>query len=1305
MKLLTHTINNNLFILLDNTIIKKNKNKYKIYQNNLLINIFNETKFLKFISKKYKQYYNKIQRLINNKYKGGSSTEGLSDIGSSAIEGLSDIGSSLTDVTASINPFSSSSGTETVIDENTGKEIEKSKNAGEKLNELLEDEQSDYMLVLRTIMILSKIIPKEFDLNNYITKIYEDIQNNNSSLVFTKQYLLNKLNKNIFNDVLDICKDPDKIPLEKYIPKNDDEKFINIQTFVDNFILLNRIKNNIDVADIENENDIYYQYKFNIKEKSYLWDGNIDEYLDKIFNSKKVEGYLLSFNNMISKHLDLDFTNAKDKLTYYDWKETNLSEDYLKTLNQSKSDNTYNINVKYNTLTKEFEISIKIAKTKFDAYFASGANKLQNNDDNKTEITKYMSNLYKEILNLLNVYIKYVINQYIDSNDKDSDANKKAAKEKIKKMGFTYLKTINLSMYNYTDLQIENDRLLKSLIETSTIDSSKDITNLVNIKFSRCNDIDISKCVANNKPTGNLICELVKYRDTVKLPKNFLENFEYKRGINSTQPGMLWGTTTKSVEFGLIVKNITEKIYIEAKDLNLNLSEVFINYITTNIKKNLNETLHSFKFDVAYSKDYLIKQTNEVVSYMNKLTEIITNTDNIISYSDIITLDNIIQDFKNTMNNPDPSWSLFKDNKFSQEQVTLKIDFLNTIVKFTIKINYLDLLRNNLIWNLNSQFLIHDFFQYINNYNESKTGSNLMNEIKTIITIKTEKYKNLINSDDFEKDGFFISILDIIDKKKIAKLRIQKEDDKTFIKTGFSSQSANDKIYKSLEELEDLIFNKSRILTETKSEFLNNIMFFFKKDAQDNNWKIVLDNNKLTYYNIYINKLTRSIRNHFKNELETKYSELNVEHNNILQELGLNLSEEDLNKDIELSSKFDDQLNRLNNKKFKMFQEVQSKMNKTIELVETNDENSFFRYIINKYVISQKKLPYDFSAEYEKTKSEFNKNLHELLSIFNINKSNSNSEELTKKYELAKNKYDTIKQKYDMLKNKTLTGGSILSEASNIATQVSDATKQASNIATQVSDATKQASNIATQVTDNVKDSLTQISEEISTSDKSKSSNSEKNDGKNSNIELLKIENELKEAEVELANITAEMELVNSGSQNNLQEFIKKITNIIEDRQTSSSNINTAISKLQLMYFVQDNNYLKLINLYSQLSDSYHKLIKLEKINNIPITSKPAILLLIDKLFINNLTNNTDNEDDNYYNDNYNNDDFSMYNNKVIDDNNRGVTYNKKLNAKPIIKKIEYKLFDKLNFDKNPDIDEAEQKTVVFNMDDGAIIS
>ena len=948
---------------------------------------------------------------------------------------------------------------------------------------------------------------------------------------------------------------------------------------------------------------------------------------------------------MIYKHLDLDFTNAKDKLTYYSWKESNLNEEFLKQLNSTISTDpkykAYNVKVKYNTLTKEFEINIKVAKSKFDEYLARGSNKLQKDDQSKVEISKYMDNLYKEVLNLLNTYIKYVINQYIDSNNKETDSSKKATKEKIKKMGFNYLKTINLSMYNYTDLQIENDRLLKSMIETQTIDKPEDITNLVNIKFSKCNDIDISKCIANNKPTGNLICELVKYRDTIKLPKNFLEEFEYKRGINSTEPGMLWGTTTKSVEMGLIIKNITEKIYIEAKELKLNLSEVFINYITRNIKKHLKETLHSFKFDVAYSKDYLNKQTSEVVSYMNQLTEIITNTENVISYANIIKLDNIIQSFKDTMNNPDPGWSLFKDNKFSDEQVNLKINFLNTIVKFTIKINYLDILRNNLMWYLNSQFLIYDLLQYLNNYTASLTGSNLMKEIKITINAKIEKYKTLINTDEFETNGFYISILDIIDKKKIAKLKIQKDDDTSFIKTGFSSQSANDKTYKKLEELEDLIFTKSRILTETKEEFLNNIMFFYKKDNQNNSWNLILDKNKETYYNIYVNKLTRSIRNHFKNELETKYSELNAEHENILKDLGLNLSEEDLNKDIELSTKFDDQLNRLNNKKFKMFQEIQETMNKTINLIEKTDSNSFFRYIINKYVIAKKKLPYDFSAEYEKTKSEFSKNLSDLLSIFNISKDNTMNIELNKKYEAAKEKYNTIKKKYTMLKSKKLTGG-----AESASTALKDTLSVDSNI----------------------------------------------------DEELVKVEKELEEARLELANITAQMEIVNSGAHTNLQEFIKKITNIIEDRQTSSSNINTAISKLQLMYFVQDNNYLRLINLYSQVSDSYNKLIKLEKINNIPITSKPAILVLVDKLFINNLIDIQTNDDD------YESDDLSSYNNNLSEEINK-TTYTKKENPKPIIKKIEYKLFDKLNFDKNPDIDTDTQKTVVFNMENGSIIS
>ena len=133
------------------------------------------------------------------------------------------------------------------------------------------------------------------------------------------------------------------------------------------------------------------------------------------FSTLKKLKDIYQVNNMIYKHLDLDFTNAKDTLTYYSWKESKLSEEYLKQLNSTISTDSkykaYNVKVKYNTLTKEFEINIKVAKSKFDEYLARGSNKLQKDDQSKVEISKYMDNLYKEVLNLLNTYIKYV-NQY-----------------------------------------------------------------------------------------------------------------------------------------------------------------------------------------------------------------------------------------------------------------------------------------------------------------------------------------------------------------------------------------------------------------------------------------------------------------------------------------------------------------------------------------------------------------------------------------------------------------------------------------------------------------------------------------------------------------------------------------------------------------------------------------------------------------------------------------------------------------------------------------------------------------------------
>ena len=99
------------------------------------------------------------------------------------------------------------------------------------------------------------------------------------------------------------------------------------------------------------------------------------------------------------------------------------------------------------------------------------------------------------------------------------------------------------------------------------------------------------------------------------------------------------------------------------------------------------------------------------------------------------------------------------------------------------------------------------------------------------------------------------------------------------------------------------------------------------------------------------------------------------------------------------------------------------------------------------------------------------------------------------------------------------------------------------------------------------------------------------------------------------------------------------------------------------MYALENKDYRTLIQKYSKLSDSYNKLIKLEKINKVPITSKPAILTMIDKLFINNLTSNNeeDSEDEG--------DDLSNYSNTYMLDDEDSVQYKNKKQTKKIEKK------------------------------------
>ena len=67
--------------------------------------------------------------------------------------------------------------------------------------------EKDYLFIFKLLLILSKIIPSDIDLPSYVTKMYDEIKSRNPSLIFTEQYLLNRINKMILNEVKnkDVC--------------------------------------------------------------------------------------------------------------------------------------------------------------------------------------------------------------------------------------------------------------------------------------------------------------------------------------------------------------------------------------------------------------------------------------------------------------------------------------------------------------------------------------------------------------------------------------------------------------------------------------------------------------------------------------------------------------------------------------------------------------------------------------------------------------------------------------------------------------------------------------------------------------------------------------------------------------------------------------------------------------------------------------------------------------------------------------------------------------------------------------------
>ena len=220
-----------------------------------------------------------------------------------------------------------------------------------------------------------------------------------------------------------------------------------------------------------------------------------------------------------------------------------------------------------------------------------------------------------------------------------------------------------------------------------------------------------------------------------------------------------------------------------------------------------------------YSVDYLNKQIADIKIKIDELSEILNNDE--ITLSDLSKIDKNLEEFKIIINQPDTSWASWNpfSSGFSEEQLTLKKTYLNTILRYTIKLNHVDIFKQNLMWTLHSKLLIYHLFKFIEKIRSGPTKmrtSNILKDIVSKISPKIEKLKLFINDETLNEENFNLTIFDLVNPKKLSKLKLQNNSDSEFINSGFSSENPLDKKYKSLDELENLYLKKIYQLKQMK---------------------------------------------------------------------------------------------------------------------------------------------------------------------------------------------------------------------------------------------------------------------------------------------------------------------------------------------------------------------------------------------------------------------------------------------------------------------------------------------------------
>lgn len=967
--------------------------------------------------------------------------------------------------------------------------------------------------------------------------------------------LVNNMKYNTYDNINDLF---------KYLKRNDNECYKKLKTY----LKVNKLSGGSDPSIVPEISSNPEVNKDNIKKSNYdELKTYIEENKDKITLWSNVL-HLNSIIGSISKEEFLERISAEIKSIYPDWVYT--SSYLLKQLNKGidhkmkEEKGVLNENY-YKLIKKYFDNNENLDKIIQNLEKINTINS-EYTDDTVKDVNKTIMiasiNITNEDLDedLVKNYIIKVINEGFESvSDEKVDETTKGINVEISKEP-TIIK-IKITFNKNTDLeksindkleeklksfkngvfknliinQIDSDRFdeliseNKELIE-SYIKKIKDEKDLIkDIMFLKYFYDDWKTNLLLNNQTNDHIKYYIQMHEICNISFDLFKEIEYIP-VN-IENKTFWDT--ESVEIDNIIKNISKQFYMRTRAASVNLSEPTIKHITVILKHKIEKVFRNFSFSKEYDLEYLSDE-NSVLRNLNK--EII---DMIHKNEDMITLENFgdFNSIKNKYNGlfkkDDKESSMFSSSTTEEEKVKEnkeKANYINNAVKYSLLCTYLAVNIESIKYIFQNQIILQTLLEKI------KDGESVSTTTEKYLQSICEQYYLAIEPGQLDKKyykEFNVNILNPLHKLDIKSIQLESTDTDTFIEKGLNNENSKQKYIRQLEDLDIIIFEKN-ILGQTKDIFINNVIFFY--ETREDEIKFEIDKDKSELFDIFKQKIRKALRKYYQDLLKNKFSDLEGELEQKLEEFDIDIEDEELKEDKVLYNKYLEEKNYFEKKKFDEFTIFHKRFMKHLKFI---NDDKYFEYIINKYIINQKRLPFDFNKTYKEVKNEYDnkiKDLHKLFSDGFLNKS--------------------IMQ----------VGGTF---------------------------------------------------EETTTSLKGKEGKSDEE---------------------------------NNTSGNTLDKFIGMIEKHIDNE---SPAIDSVLNKLQLMYYLHNKEYLNLIKKYSDVTDAYNKLVELEEVNNLPKTSKPVILKLIDNLFLNNMIN-----DKTLIDDDSKVDDLSKYNNEY--DEETTITSDKK---------------------------------------------